>query len=264
MQYKIKINFLAIFVLFLCFGFYTNAFAQSASTTSVINAEVLYNVWYSTTTVNEGDEINIYAGFQNHSGENVSGTAGFFVDSTQLSKVSFTTSPKSLIKLEAKYTAVRGEHIVQVKILDIKNLLASETEKKGLSVKYQITSADVLNSAQKVTNSIINIIDTYTTRAADYVENLKQPAENSDIASDDSSSTSSKIAAKIYKKSTEGVSGTSIETQSTDTQNSGQMTTTNWKTYSYNLLLDIVAFLLRHWVWTFSSVIIFILYLTLR
>jgi len=245
MQYKIKINFLVISVLFLCLGFYTNTFAQSASTTSVINAEVLYNVWYSTTTVNEGDEINIYAGFQNHSDENVSGTAGFFVDSAQISKVSFTANPKSLIKLEAKYTAVRGEHTVQVKISDIKNLLASETEKKSLSVKYQITSADVLNSAKKVTNSVINIIDTYTAKVADYMENLKQPDENSDIISSSSSSTN-------------------IETQSTNTQSGGQMTTTNWKTYSYNLLLDIVAFLLRHWVWTFSSIIIFILYLTLR
>jgi len=245
MHYKIKINLLVISVLFLCFGFYNNVFAQSASTTNVINAEVLYNVWYSTTTVNEGDEINIYAGFQNHSGENISGSAGVFVDNIQISKVDFTTNPRSLIKLEAVYTAVRGEHIVQIKILDIKNLLASETEKKKLSVKYQITSADVLNSAKKVTNSIIDIIDIYTAKAADYVENLKQPVENSDIVSNSSSSTS-------------------IETQSTNTQNDEQITATNWKTYSYNLLLDIVAFLLRHWVWTFSAVILFVLYLTLR
>ena len=165
-----------------------------------------------------------------------------------------------MIKLETKYSAIRGEHTAQVKILDIDNLLASETEKKSLSVKYQVTTADVLNSAVNVTNSVVNKVDTYAQKTADYVESLKQPTEDNIVILKNSSSTS--ISGQISSGKLIGkVLGTSTKnSQVTNTQKN----TSGWKTYIYNKFLDTVAFLLRHWVWTFVAIILFILYLTLR
>jgi len=269
-----KINFLVIVTLLFSFGFCTKTFAQATSTTSLINAEILNNVWYSTTTINEGDNINIYAGFQNHYNKNLSGTAGFFVDGVQIGKEDFTANSKSLIKLETKYTAVRGEHTVQVKILDIDNLLASETEKKSLSVKYQITTIEIMNNVQNVTNNVIDTVDVYAQKAADYVESLKQPTENTattnnnnfSVSSPSNSTTQPKTLAQIAQEKLTGqVLGTSTENiRATETQNNIQKDTTSWKTYFHNLFLDILAFLLRRWVWTFIAILLFILYLTLK
>ncbi|MGB8816155.1 MAG: hypothetical protein WCC74_02920 [Minisyncoccia bacterium] len=298
MQNKLFSYCFIVFISLFSFGFYTNAFAESATTTSsLINAEILSNIWYSTTTLTEGNEITIYAGFQNHSNKNLSGTAGFYLDNIQIGKVDFTANSKSLIKLENKYTAVRGEHTAQVKVLDIvemrettpiklaiENLLASETEKKGISVKYQITTADVLNTAQNVSNNIVNNINTYTENAADYLESLKQPTgdtnvtnttniinNNSPISSVSSSlknglqTVQNKLTGKILGTSTKNMQVSSTQNMKVSSaENSVQQTATSWKTYFYNLFLDILAFLLRHWVWTFVAFLILILYLTLR
>ena len=271
MRKRLLFLFISLSVFLLCFTFLHNANAQTISTsTSQINAEILSNIWYSTTTVNEGDKINIYAGFQNHSDENLTGTAGFYVDDTQISKTIFSANSKSLIKLESQYLAVRGEHTVYVKILDIaemngnlasklqiENLLASETEKNKLSVKYQITASEIINNAQTVTNSVINTIDTYAQKTADYVESLKQPTSNT-ATTNTNPTTDSQISQKLTGK----VLG--ISTENPDAKSKVQKTTPSWKTYIYNFFLDILAFTLRHWIWTAIVVILLILYLTLR
>ena len=88
--------FLLITAVFL-FGFSVITFAESSTSTIQINAEILSNIWYSTTTVNEDDIINIYAGFQNHSTKNLSGTAGFFVDDIQYNNQKFFDEYKKVI-----------------------------------------------------------------------------------------------------------------------------------------------------------------------
>ncbi|MCX6702174.1 MAG: hypothetical protein NTX96_03215 [Candidatus Zambryskibacteria bacterium] len=229
-------------ILFLSFGFYTNAFAQTASTTQTINAEILSNVWYSTTTINEKDVINIYAGFQNHSDKNLSGTAGFYVDDVEIAKTDFTAGPKSLIKLETPYTAVAGNHKAQVKILSIKessidNLLASESEKKSLDVKYEITKEVVLAKAEDVANNVVNTINQYTDKLADYVESLKKPTES---------------ANSISKSTSQGkVLGTSTD----------NVLKNDKKPFSlYNSFIDVLVFLIHKWVWILAIIFLFIIY----
>ncbi len=263
MQNKYLLNFsIIITVLIFSFGFFGKSFAQTASSTDTINAEILSNIWYSTTTVNEGDNIFIYAGFQNHSGKSLSGNAGFYIDDLQISKVPFTASPKSLIKLETPYLAVRGNHIVYVKVLDIGDLLGSVTEKASLAVKYQVTTSDVLNTASNVVNNITNTVNNYADNLANYVEGLKQPT--TDVTTQNNDSTIVKTPAQIAQEKLTGkvlgVSTENIENAST----SIQKTAVGWGTYILNWLLDALAFIIRHWAWTLVIIMIFVVYLTLR
>lgn len=239
----------AFFSMF--FGSYSFVSAQTSSTTIPINAEILSNVWYSTNIINEKDTINIYVGFQNHSDKNLSGTAGFYVDDLEINKVKFDSNPKSLIKLETPYTAVSGNHSVQVRITEIhsnsdasisvNNLEALESEKKGLNVKYQITTEVVLDKASDIASIVVNNIDKYASTLADTVEGLKTPVENT---------TKSQISSQTTKPG--AVLGTSTNAVTSPKNVSG---------FSfYNLFLDVLAFLLRHWIWTFVALIFLVLF----
>jgi hypothetical protein len=268
---SVLLNFFIITAIFL-FGFSAITFAETSSTTQQINAEILSNIWYSTTTVNEDDIINIYAGFQNHSIKNLSGTAGFFVDDIQISKMNFVASPKSLIKLESKYEAKRGNHISQVKILDIaeiggsilnklstENLLVKETEKNSFKVEYQMTKEEVVKIAGNVASNVIKVIDTQAEKLADYVESLKDKT----IDASDSSSVSNTPEQIAQEKLTGKVLGISDE-NTTDTQNEEKDDQTNKKFSFYNMFLDILAFLIRHWIWVLVFIVILVVYLAFK
>jgi hypothetical protein len=271
MKKRVLLNFFIITAIFL-FGFSAITFAESSTSTGQINAEILSNIWYSTTTVNEDDIINIYAGFQNHSTKNLSGTAGFFVDDIQISKMNFVASPKSLIKLQSEYKAVRGNHTSQVKILDIaeigvnilnklsiENLLAKESERNSFKVEYQMTKEEVVKIAGNVASNVIKVIDTQAEKLADYVESLKDKA----IDTLDSLSVSKTPEQIAQEKLTGRVLGISDENIG-DTQNGGQDNQTNKKFSFYNMFLDILAFLIRHWIWVLMVVVMLVVYLAFR
>ncbi len=248
-------------------------FAQTASSTTQINAEVLTNIWYSTTTINENDNISIYAGFQNHSIKNLSLTAGFFIDDVQISKADYVASPKSLIKLSATYTAVKGGHTAQAKILDIaevggstidklsvENLLAKDSEKNSFNVVHQITQQEVINTAKdiantvadtvsKTTDSVVRTIDTQAEKLATYVESLKQPTYQTP---NNSAKTISKTTGKVLGISTENT-------------HSASSTVKNAQGFSItNILLDALAFIIRHWIWTLIVVVVIVLIISFR
>ena len=252
-------------------------FAQTASSTTQINAEVLTNIWYSTTTINENDNINIYAGFQNHSTKNLSLTAGFFIDDVQIEKANYVASPKSLIKLSAQYTAIKGGHTAQAKILDIAevggsnidklsidNLLAKESEKSSFNVIHQITQQEIINTAKdiantvadtvsKTTDSIVKTIDTQAEKLATYVESLKTPSE---VSSSDTK-TSEQIAKEKINGKVLGIS--------TENTHSASSTVKNAQGFSItNILLDALAYIIRHWIWTLIVVIVIVLIISFR
>ena len=256
--------------------FSIKVYAQVSSSTELINAEILTNVWYSTTTINENDNISIYAGFQNHSIKNLSLTASFFIDNVQISKADYVASPKSLIKLTASYIAIKGEHTAQVKILDIaevggsnisklsiENLLAKESEKNSFNVVHQITQEEIIKTAKdiantvadtvsKTTDSVVKTINTQAEKLATYVESLKTPAGVS--------SSDSKTPEQIAKEKITGkVLG--ISTEKTDSTQNSQPS----KSFSItNTLLDALAFIIRHWIWTLAVVVVIVLFFTFK
>ncbi|HBD24987.1 MAG: hypothetical protein A2566_00505 [Candidatus Zambryskibacteria bacterium RIFOXYD1_FULL_40_13] len=242
--------------LFVFFGFSTHAFAQNASTTNTINAEILYTIWYSDTDVTNGEIVKIYAGFQNHSEKRLSGTAGFYIDDIEMTKSNFVANPNSLVKLESPYTAIGGKHKTQVKILEVSevgentnnplavnNLLAVETEKKELNVQREMTKETILQTVNDIASKITETANSYADKLADYVEGMKK-----ELASTTTSNTST---LQTDKTGTGRVLGTSTE----DTKN------TEKEGFSfYNSLLGALAFLIRKWVWILSIVFIYILY----
>ena len=270
---------LFISVILLSF-FSIKTFAQTASSTTQINAEVLTNIWYSTTTINENDNINIYAGFQNHSIKNLSLTAGFFVDGVQISQSDYVASPKSLIKLSSAYTAIKGGHTAQVKILDIAevggsnidklsvdDLLAKESEKNSFNVVHQITQQEIINTAKdiantvadtvsKTTDSVVKTIDTQANKLADYVESLKQPVEVSLSDSKTLTQTAKvKITGKVLGISTENTSNVQASIKNSQPINGFSIT---------NMLLDALAFIIRHWIWSLVVVVVIVLFISFR
>ncbi len=263
MNKRIAIKLLAI-TAFIFSGFFTTAFADTSTSTELINAEILSNVWYSTTTINENDSIFIYAGFQNHSAKSLTVTAGFYVDDIQITKNNFSAGPKSLIKLETKYIAVKGEHVAQVKILSIDsslnsamklsvdNLLAKETEKKNFSVKHEITKEEVIKTVGDVAVNTVNTIDNQTEKLATYVESLKEPASAKITSSlSDIPSIAKKTVGKVLGMSTENTDNTKEDVQQ--------------KSFSfYNMFLNIIAYIVRHWVWALVIIVLIVLYISFR
>ena len=262
MQKKVLLSFV---ILILFFSFLPKVFAGASSTIESINAEMLSDIWYSTTTVNENDDIDIYAGFQNHSDKSLSGTAGFFIDNLQISKVGFLADPKSLIKLETKYTATKGEHTAQVKVLDIvetggdivnklsiENLLAKESGKNIFSVKHEVTKEEVINNVKESANNVLKTIDTKAEALAGYLESLKEPVGATLLNIKTSSQTEpTKSKGKVLGISNKNTSD--IQASSTN------------KNFSFhNIFLNSLAFIIRHWIWTMSVVIVFVLYISFR
>ena len=273
MQRRFILN-IVIFSAIIFSTFSIKAFAQVSSSTELINAEILTNIWYSTTTVSENDNISIYAGFQNHSTKNLSLTAGFFVDDIQISKADYVASPKSLIKLETKYTAIRGSHTSQIKILDIaevggstisklsiENLLSKESEKNTFKVEYKITQEDIINTAKdiadkvsKTTDTVVQVIDVQAEKLATYVESLKEPTGL--VSTQSTTKTPAQIAQEKAKGKVLGIS-----TENTSTENGSQ----NSNTFSItNTLLDALAFVIRHWIWSTIIVVAIVLFFVFK
>ncbi len=265
---KIFITNILVITTILFFGFLPKVFAESSSSTEIINAEILSNVWYSTTTINEKDSINIYAGFQNHSIKILSGIAGFFVDDIQISKMDFVSEPKSLIKLETKYMAVRGSHTAQVKMLKIveigggtankfsvENLLARESEKSNFSVKYVITKEEVIKKTEEITNNVVKSIDTQMEKFANYMEGLKEPVVDLPGSEISPVKTIQNSIGKVLGMSTENADNIKKVAEKSQTN----------KGFSFsNMVLDISAYIIRHWVWTLIVVIAAVLYISFR
>jgi hypothetical protein len=189
---KKKLLFLTT-VLFLFLSTSSSAFAQTATSTAPspvekINAGILSDVWFSTTTVSEKETMKIFSGFQNNSNKDLSGTATFFVDDLQTAQLVFNANSKSLIQLEASYTTVEGKHSVQVKISEIKetgnvaktlsvgDLIASESSKKSFTVKKIITPETIIQTIADTAVTAYKKVDTFAEDLATYVESFKKPA----------------------------------------------------------------------------------------
>ena len=205
------------FLLF--FGTSSSVFAQTATNTVLspapvekINAGVLSDVWFSTTTVSEKETMKIFTGFQNNSNKNLSGTATFFIDDIQNAQVIFNSNSKSLIQLEASYTTVEGKHSAQVKISEIKetgntakmlsvgDLLAEESSKKSFTVKKIITPETIIQTIADTAVTAYKTVDTYANDLADYVQSFKKPTTQEVVVPETKTDTKTGDVALVEKK----------------------------------------------------------------
>ena len=148
--------------------------------------------------------------------------------------------------------------------MSVDNLLAKESEKNSFNVIHQITQQEVINTAKdiantvadtvsKTTDSVVKTIDTQAEKLATYVESLKTPAEVS--------SSDTKTSEQIAKEKTTG----KVLGISTENTHSASSTVKNTQSFSItNILLDALAFIIRHWVWTLIVVIVIVLIISFR
>ncbi len=235
-----------------------NTFAQGTTLSSTkINARILPTVWYSSLSVNDGDSIKIYAGIQNNSGINFTGTALFLVDDKEISKVSFSSTADSLKDVSVNWVADPGSHNVQVKISTSLNsdkiLVSYESDKSSISITRKITTEVVGETALNTANSIVAKADDIASVLADKIESFKKPVRSDDtgVGSNSSSGFAGNIGNRTTIDSNGGVLGTSTG-PITDFGGKGL----NRMDSVFNMAMDLLAFLIRHWVWTLSGIVV--------
>jgi hypothetical protein len=252
MNKKIIFFIIALFISFSP----VNSFAQTASSTPIkINARILPTIWYSTLSVNDGDSIKIYAGIQNNSGIDFSGTAVFYVDNEEISKKTFTSEKESLKDVEVNWVASPGTHSVEVKIStnlsSDKELVSYESDKSRISITRKVTLEEVKETAITTAVNILDKADELASNLAQKIEGMKQPTDS--ISSDIKNSVSSSAANKGR------VLGVSTSTAISDYKSASNKTN-----YFLNILLSFVAFLVLNWKWVILGIIILIVAIKIK
>lgn len=221
-----------------------------------INARILPTIWYSSLSMKEGDSIKIYAGIQNNSSVDFTGTATFYVDDKEISKSSFFSTANNLKEISASWFAIPGGHNVQVKITtslsNNKSLVSVESEKSNINIIPKIivpisdiVEAKVLNTATDI-NSKIEVL---TDNLADKIDSYKKPV-----------SARQSIAESSINKKNGDVLGAS-----TGPMSAVNSIIKNIKSYgpfdlAYNFLLTIISFLIKNWKWSLGGMIALFLF----
>jgi len=233
--------------------------AEVASSTPVqINARILPLIWYSTLSINDGDSVKIYAGIQNNSGINFTGTATFYVDDKNISDSPFTSLNDSLKDVSANWAVKPGSHNIQVKIVTSlppnKALVSYESAKSSINITRKITQEVVKDTVINTISYVISKIDEVVIPLVNKIENLKKPV-------DDAAENITVQNADVYnptQKNNNAVLGAS-------TSSIPNSKTNNNKTNSiFNKALDGLAFLVKNWLWTLGVIVLLLLIIKIR
>ena len=250
-----------LFVSLVCLSIgASNVSAQGISgNQTTINARILPTIWYSSLSVTDGDSIKIYAGIQNNSGINFTGIASFLVDDKEISKVSFSSTADSLKDISTDWVADPGSHNVQVKISTSlavdKILVSNESDKSAISITRKITTEVVGETALNTANSIVAKADDIASVLADKIESLKKPASPGDTNVGANSPSGS--AGNTGNMTTNALKGTNGVVLGVST---GHISDSSGKGLGkmdsvFNMAMDLLAFLVRHWIWTLVGLV---------
>lgn len=196
-----------------------------AQTAEKINARILPTIWQSSLYILAGDEISIYAGIQNNSGLDFSGSVTFHVDDAEIAKVSFYSSSESLQEIGAKWTATgEGKHVawaeVAVDLPEGKELLSYESDRSAFEV-VEMPEALTFELAKEKVETILSAaadkVDEVAETLALKLESLKKPVPPEGSPVEPTTSANNLLA------------------------------------YAYNSGLDIISFLLRQWKWALAG-----------
>ncbi len=228
-----------LFVIFFA-SFGTTLHAQEIS--PALNAGVVSDIWYSPTTVYEGDQVKIYSGVYNSSEVRITGKASYFIDAEEIQKVPFVSDPKSLVQIEAHWTATSGDHKIQIKIAtSTKSLSKIESNEAELSVQRRITKESLQRDATNFLTKTVEVIDPYAQKLAGNIEELGNSLNTSD--------TDKNIKINSPKNQKTKTATTTDLTK--DTRSLMSLTNTLLKS-----ALDGAGFLVRHWAWTLFGIVI--------
>lgn len=251
---------LTILFFVLAFSFLNmplKVFAQGTSPTT-INARILPTVWYSTLSVNDGDSIKIYAGIQNNSGIDFTGTATFYVDNKEISTSPFSSTTDSLKDVSTDWVANPGNHNVQIKVSTSLSadqiLVSSSSDESSINITQKInpiTPAVVGTAVLNTASGIVSNVDNLANTLADNIDALKKPVASSALLTN---SKSNKTVSEKLKGQVLGAS-TGSTSNSTAQSNSPVMDSV------FNMCMDALAFLVRNWKWTLGGMVVLFLLL---
>jgi len=162
-----KNNFvLGLFFLAGIFSFNNVALAAD----SKINAGILSDVWFSSLSIDQDQDVTIYSSFQNSENYDLSGKATFWINDDKIETVDFDVRDGRVIKLESNWVSEIGDF--EIKII-IDSLMNGDEEinpdnliKKETSIKIEINrnidieyitevSSNVYNNTVKKINKIV-------------------------------------------------------------------------------------------------------------
>ena len=266
-MYK-NFTILCFVVIFSFLGGSLKVLAQDVSSTpTTINARILPTVWYSTLSVNDGDSIKIYAGLQNNSGINFTGTATFYVDDAEISTSSFSSVTNSLKDVSTDWVANPGNHNVQVKIstsLSADKILVSDSsDESNINIIQKvapITTATVENTVINTASNIVSNVNNLANSLADNIDNLKKPivADNSSVSLNDTKSKTTSTTSTTFSPNKKGsVLGASTGPK-VDTTNSSAVSNAPMDSV-LNMCMDALAFLVRNWKWSLGGLVVLFL-----
>lgn len=258
MKKYLAIFFLIFTILFIKGPLKTSA--EVASSTPVqINARILPLIWYSTLSINDGDSVKIYAGIQNNSGIDFTGTATFYVDDKNISDSPFTSLNDSLKDVSANWAVEPGSHNIQVKIATSlppdKTLVSYESAKSSINITRKITQEVIKDTVINTISYVISKIDEVAVPLVNKIEGLKKPID------DDTTENTTIQNADVYnptQKKNDAVLGAS-------TSSIPNSKTNNNKTNSiFNKAVDGLAFLVKNWLWTLGVIVLLLLIIKIR
>ena len=252
-------------VIFISIFFVSNLTVHTAKAATVINARILPTVWYSSLSVSDGDSVKIYVAVQNNSGINFSGTASFVVDDKKIHDEPFTSQSGILTGISSDWTAVPGNHSVQVSIVpNISSsvvLVSVLTDKSSINIVRNISPAAIQGAVYNTATNIVNQTNIAANNLASKVEALKDPNTPQSLFGDGSVSSGNAVRTGTLAKKPGSVLGTSTKaisvlgsgTVSSKSNVSGDISP---MTFIYNTFIDLLAFLIRNWIWTIGSIIV--------
>lgn len=256
-------KYLVIFFIFAVWfsGGLSRAFAQETPVVSEqINARILPLIWYSTLSIKDGDSVKIYAGIQNNSGVTFSGTANFYVDDKIVSQIPFISSGDSLNPISADWLVSSGAHNIQVKIETSlsadKTLVSYESAKSNITITRKITQEMVKDTVVSTVYNVITKVDEAVAPLIDKIEALKKPVIN-DIQSDIDQNENVGSILPDDDTAVLGVATSSVS-DSGVTKNNNQINSI------FNMAIDGLAFLVKHWLWTLGGIVLLFLIIKIR
>lgn len=87
--------------------------------TETLNADLVSGIWYSKQPFFTGDKIRIYAGIQNQSPKDISGTISFFDNDNLIGKKEFSTINGRLVESWIDWKATQGQHNFSIELSEV-------------------------------------------------------------------------------------------------------------------------------------------------
>lgn len=165
------------------------------------NAGFVQGMWYSKFPFFVGDDVRIYAGIQNRSGSDITGTVEFYAGNTKLGSMPFAALEGRLVETWTDWKATEGDKAISARIVNAARSVAGKAP-EAITLEFSTTKPD----------SVYVDLDS----DADGIGNKQDPDDDND-GTPDTVEIKNGTNPLIANKSTSGASVSTATTTSFDT-----------------------------------------------